>query len=132
MMRRGGWVVCGVALLASAGGCVVSDTKPLTKVNAVQADHQIPSDELLDVAIHPLDPGIPPEIAKDTKALDKKHINPGIRQAESRYLPTLLRSTPEASCQWGAVRVAPASAESVEVLVSAKLLQSTGAKLARV
>ncbi|TLY58691.1 MAG: hypothetical protein E6K52_12555, partial [Gammaproteobacteria bacterium] len=99
MMRRAGWVVCGVTLLASIGGCVVSETKPLPKVNAVQADRQIPSDELLDVAIHPLDPGIPPEIAKDTKALDKKHINPDIRQAESRYLPTLLRSTLEASGQ---------------------------------
>jgi len=130
MMRRAGWVVCGVTLLASIGGCVVSETKPLPKVNAVQADRQIPSDELLDVAIHPLDPGIPPEIAKDTKALDKKHINPDIRQAESRYLPTLLRSTLEASGQWGAVRVAPASAEFVDVLVSGKILESTGAKLA--
>ena len=130
MMRRAGWVVCGVTLLASIGGCVVSETKPLPKVNAVQADRQIPSDELLDVAIHPLDPGIPPEIAKDTKALDKKHINPDIRQAESRYLPTLLRSTLEASGQWGAVRVAPASAEFVDVLVSGRILESTGAKLA--
>ncbi len=130
MMRRGGWVVCGVALLASAGGCVVSDTKPLTKVNAVQADHQIPSDELLDVAIHPLDTGIPPEIAKDTKALDRKHINPDIRQAESRYIPTLLRSTLESSGQWGAVRVAPAGAEFVDVRVSGKILESTGARLA--
>src|SRR2546422_9376223 len=99
MMRRGAWVVCGVALLASAGGCVVSDTKPLTKVNAGQADHQIPSDELLDVAIHPLDKGISPEIAKDTKALDREHINPDIRHAENRYNPTPFRTTPESSGQ---------------------------------
>jgi hypothetical protein len=130
MMRRAVLVLCMAALLASAGGCVVNETKPLPKVNAVQADQQIAEDELLDVAVHPFDTGIPPEIAKDPKALDKKRISPEIRQAEARYIPTLLRSTLESSGQWGAVRVVPENAEFVDVRVSGKILESTGAKLA--
>jgi len=130
MMRRAVWLVCGAALLASAGGCVVHETKPLPRVNAVQADRQIPQDELLDVGVRPFDPGIPPELAKDPQALEKKRINPDIRQAESRYMPTLLRSTLESSGQWGAVRVIPPNADFVDVLVSGKILESTGAKLA--
>jgi hypothetical protein len=130
MMRRVVSVVCGVALLAGVGGCVVHETKPLPKINAVQADRQIPPDELLDVAVHPFDSGIPPELAKDRKALEKKRINPDIREAEGRFMPNVLRSTLESSGQWGAVRVVPTNAEFVDVLVSGKILESTGAKLA--
>src|SRR5207237_623402 len=94
----------------------------------VQAERQIPQDELLDVVVHPLDPGIPPNL--DAKALDKQRINPDIRKAESRYMATLLRGTLESSGQWGAVRVAPESAQFIDVLVSGRILESTGAKLA--
>jgi hypothetical protein len=130
MMRRVVSVVCGVTLLAGVGGCVVHETKPLPKINAVQADREIPADELLDVGVRTFDPGIPPQIEKDKQAQEKKRINPDIRQAESRYMPTVLRSTLESSGQWGAVRVVPPNAEFVDVLVSGKILESTGAKLA--
>src|SRR2546428_12531114 len=82
----------------------------------------------LDVAVHPFDPGIPPNL--DAKALDKQRINPDIRQAESRYMATLLRGTLESSGQWGAVRVAPEIAQFIDVIVSGRILESTGAKLA--
>src|SRR5205807_2074039 len=52
------------------------------------------------------------------------------RKAESRYVATLLRSTLETSGQWGAVRVAPESAQFIDVIVSGKIVESTGAKLA--
>ncbi|HEX4649261.1 MAG TPA: hypothetical protein VH111_10565 [Steroidobacteraceae bacterium] len=125
---RSGIAAAGCAVLIAAGGCVVHESKPLMKINPIQADRQIPQDELLDVAVHPLDPGIPPNL--DAKALDKQRINPDIRKAESRYMATLLRSTLESSGQWGAVRVAPDSAQFVDVLVSGKIVESTGAKLA--
>ena len=38
----------------------------------------------------------------------------------------LLRGTLETSGQWGAVRVIPASAEFVDVMVSGKIIESTG------
>src|SRR5207302_7400866 len=108
--------------------CVMQESKPLPRLNPVQAERQIPPDELLDVAVHPFEPGIPPNL--DAKALDKQRINPDIRQAESRYMATLLRGTLESSGQWGAVRVAPESAQFIDVLVSGGILESTGAKLA--
>ena len=120
--------VLGCAALLAAGGCVMQESKPLPKLNPIQADRQIPQDELLDVVVHPLDPGIPPNL--DAKALDKQRINPDIRKAESRYMATLLRGTLESSGQWGAVRVAPESAQFIDVLVSGRILESTGAKLA--
>src|SRR3984893_4462725 len=114
-----------VALLA-AGGCVVHESKPLPRLNPMQADRQIPPDELLDVAVHPFDPGIPPNL--DNKALEKQRINPDIRKAESRYIATLLRGTLESSGQWGAVRVAPESVPFIDVMVSGRILESTGAQ----
>ena len=126
--RRLVLAVAGCAALLAAGGCVMQESKPLPRLNPVQADRQIPPDELLDVAVHPFDPGIPPNL--DAKALDKQRINPDIRQAESRYMATLLRGTLESSGQWGAVRVAPEIAQFIDVIVSGRILESTGAKLA--
>jgi hypothetical protein len=122
--------VCGAALATLAAGCVVHETRPLPKINATQADRDIPQDELLDVAVHEFDPGIPPAIAKDEQALNKKRIYPDIRRAESRYVATMLRSTLEASGQWGAVRVIPEGVQFVDVQVWGKITESTGAKLA--
>jgi hypothetical protein len=102
----------------------------LPKINATQASSEIPDDELLDVVVHAFDPGVPPELAKNEQALNKKRIYPAIRQAESRYVATMLRGTLEASGQWGAVRVCPGNVQFVDVSVSGKIVESTGAKLA--
>src|SRR5690242_4323210 len=122
--------LCSALLLLSLYGCVVHETRPLPKINATQASHEIPEDELLDVAVHVFDPGVPAEIAKDEQALNKKRIYPDIRHAESRYVATMLRGTLEASGQWGAVRVVPENVQFVDVQVSGKIIESTGAKLA--
>jgi hypothetical protein len=117
-------------ILAAAAGCVVHETKPLPKINAIQADREIPQEELLDVAVHTFDPGVPAELAKDERTLNKKRIYPDIRAAESRYVATMLRGTLETSGQWGAVRVVPENVQFVDVQVSGKIVESTGAKLA--
>jgi hypothetical protein len=121
---------CCAALATLVAGCVVHETRPLPKINATQANREIPEDELLEVAVRTFDPGVPPEMAKDEQALNKKRIYPDIRQAESRYVATLLRGTLETSGQWGAVRVVPENVQFVDVLVSGKIIESTGAKLA--
>jgi hypothetical protein len=113
-----------------AGGCVVQETKPLPRITVIQASHEIPQDELLDVAVHAFDPGVPAEIAKNERALNKKRIDPDIRSAESRYVATMLRGTLETSGQWGAVRVVPETMQFVDVQVSGRIIESTGAKLA--
>src|SRR5205823_2839483 len=66
----------------------------------------------------------------DALPIYKQRISPDIRKAESRYIASLLRATLESSGQWGAVRVAPESAQFIDVIVSGRILESTGAKLA--
>lgn len=119
-----------LALVALLAGCVVKETRPLPKVNAVQATQQIPEAELLDVAIQEFDAGVPAALAGDEEALAKKRIYPDVRKAESRMIPGRLKATLEASAQWGAVRVVPASVQFVDVLVTGRILESTGAELA--
>ncbi len=123
-------MVVGLLFLGLVSACVVRETKPIPRINAVQADRQIPDDERLDVGVQTFDPGVPQQLAKDEKQLAKKRIDPQIRQAEGYYTATLLRGTLESSGQWGAVRVLPAGAEFVDVQVSGRILESTGAKLA--
>ena len=120
----------GALALAMLGGCMVNETKPLPKINAVQAEAEIPEGERLDVGVRAFDPGIPQELANDEEKLAKKRIYPEIRGAESRFMATMLRSTLESSGQWGAVRVVPEGAEFVDVVVTGKIVQSTGAQLA--
>jgi hypothetical protein len=121
------------ALLAAAAalllsGCVVKETRPLPKLNAVQAKQQIPDDQLLDVAIREFDPGIPAKV-DDEEELAKKRIYPDVRRAESRILPSKLRATLEATGHWGPVRVVPASVQFVDVLVTGRIVSSTGTEL---
>jgi|HigsolmetaAR201D_1030396.scaffolds.fasta_scaffold00054_51 hypothetical protein len=129
MIRRVLTGLLGAAALAALSGCMTNEIKPLAKVNPIQAQTQIPEEELLDVAVRVFDPGIPAEIANDEEELAKRRVFPEIRQAESRYIATMLRSTLESSGQWGAVRVVPDSVEFVDVIVDGKIVESTGARL---
>jgi hypothetical protein len=54
-----------LAAVLLLGGCMVKETRPLPKLNAVQATQQIPEDQLLDVAIREFEPGIPADLADD-------------------------------------------------------------------
>ncbi len=130
MFRQALIALFGVALACQLSGCMVNETKPLPKINPVQAKTQIPQDELLDVGIHEFDANIPESLAKDPDALAKQRIYPDIRKAEARFIPAQLRSTLESSGQWGAVRVVPANLQFIDVTVTGKIIESTGAKLA--
>jgi hypothetical protein len=102
---------------------------PQPKLTATQASAEIPDKELLDVAIHVLDSGIPKEIENNPDELDKKRLYPDVRKAEARYFANSLRDTLAGSGQWGAVRVVPETVQFVDVLVSGKILESNGAHL---
>lgn len=123
-----GVLTTALAVLALTG-CVVSETRPLPKLEAVQAKQQIPEAELLDVGIQTFDTNIPAALAGNEEALDKRRIYPDVRKAESRLLPARLKTTLEASGQWGAVRVVPEGVKFVDVMVSGKILESTGGRL---
>jgi hypothetical protein len=119
----------GAVLLTVLSGCVVKDTRPLPKMQAVQASAQIPETELLDLAIRHFETGIPEKWVDDEEALEKRRIYPDVRSAEARLLPMRLRATLESTGQWGAVRVVPESVQFVDVLVSGRILESSGAEL---
>jgi len=118
--------VASLAALVLLAGCVVQDVKPLPKVEARQAVREIPSEQRLDVVVRPLDPGIPGSLAADEEALAKKRIYPEVRKAEARYFAVMLRNTLESSAQWGAVRVAPENVQFVDVMVTGRIIESTG------
>jgi hypothetical protein len=52
-----------------------------------------------------------------------------MRKAEARYFAVMLRNTLEGSAQWGAVRVAPESVQFVDVVVTGRIIESTGKHL---
>lgn len=115
--------------LALLSGCVVNETRPLPKLEAVQAKQQIAEAELLDIAVQVFDANIPEALKDNEEALDKQRIYPDVRKAESRLLASRLKTTLETSGQWGAVRVVPEGVKFVDVLVTGKILESTGGSI---
>ncbi len=117
-----------VAALAASlllAGCVVQDTRPTTRVVAVKATAEVPQDELLDVAVRLFDPNVPP----DPKKQEEEGIFPDVRNAESRYMPVVIRDTLEGTGQWGQVRVMPRDGTGMDVYVDGKILVSDGREL---
>jgi hypothetical protein len=114
-----------MALAGSLSGCMTHETRPLPRINAVQAATEIPQDQLLDVGVRLLDENVP----KDEKTQEKERIFPDVRRAEARYIAMQMRNTLEGTGHWGQVRVMPADADALDVHVSGKILESTGAVL---
>jgi hypothetical protein len=92
----------------------------------ILAQQEIPEDLLLDVGIQILDPGLPED---DPDSLEEEGIYAGVRQSEARFVPYHLKTTLEATGQWGAVRVVPAGVQAGDVRVSGEILLSTGKTL---
>ncbi len=115
------------ALVASVllAGCVVQDTRPMTRVVAVKATAEVPQDELLDVAVRLFDPNVP----QDPKKQEEEGIFPDVRNAESRYIPVVIRDTLEGTGQWGQVRVLPRDGTGMDVYVDGRILVSDGREL---
>lgn len=113
-------------LLAFAGlgasGCMTHETRPLLRVNAIQASTEIPQDQLLDVGVHLFDENVP----KDEKVQEKTQVFPEVRKAEARYFPMQIRNTLEGTGQWGQVRVLPTDANALDVRVTGTIVESNG------
>ena len=98
--------MAALAACTLLAGCVVQDTRPMTRIVAVKATAEVPQDELLDVAVRLFDPNVP----QDPKQQEEEGIFPDVRNAESRYIPVTLRDTLEGTGQWGQARVLPREA----------------------
>ncbi len=121
-----GWLIFVAALLAA--GCV-KETRPLPVLQATQATTEVPAEQLLDVGVHILDPGVPKGVEEDPELMDKTRIYPEIRQAEARYIAMQLRDTLEDTGHWGTARVVPQTVQSFDLTVDGRIVESNGAYL---
>ena len=101
-------------------------------VKLIQADLEIPEDQLLDVGVLVFATGLPPagdDPEVETK-LEEKGVYRDVRRAEARFFPVHLANTLQLTGHWGAVRVVPTSTDAVDVVVSGTIRESTGRELA--
>jgi len=124
MTRILGLLRAGVPLLAALwlAGCMVQDQRPMQRIAAEKATTEVAQDELLDVGVRLFDPNVP----EDEAEREKRRIFPEVRNAESRYIPILIRDTLEDTGQWGQVRVLPRDGTGMEVFVDGRIVESDG------
>ncbi len=116
-------VLLCAGLLAS--GCITTQVKRVNEVQATQAQSEIPREQVLDLVVTQFDPGIPETI----KEQEEKGIYPAVRQAESNFIPQVLRSALDNTGYWGTVRVLPEATASSMVVVGGTILHSDGETL---
>jgi hypothetical protein len=101
------------------------DKRP--RVEAIQAKGEIPEERLLDLGVAMFDPGID---EGDRERLTTRGLSPELRGAEARYVAFHLKKTMEGTGNWGAVRMLPGPAEGLDVLVTGRIVESNGKRLA--
>jgi hypothetical protein len=111
-----------LAALLALSGCMTHETRPLPRINAIQASSETPPEQLLDVGVHLFDENLP----KDEKKMEQEHIFADVRKAEARFQPMQIRNTLEGSGHWGQVRVMPQDGDGMDVYVAGKILESNG------
>ena len=115
-----------MALSVVLSGCVVSETRPVEYQPAVNAQVEIPSEQLLSVAIVEFDPGLP---EAEELSIEETGVPAEVRRAESRFIAYHLKATLEQTSQWGAVRVIPQPREGSELVIKGEILHSGGESL---
>jgi len=113
-----------LALLIGLTGCATYSAQKVGPTPIMQAEAEIPEDQLLDVGILVFDT----EEVTEEKAEDEG-THPEIRKAECHFIPYHLKNTLQQSSQWGAVRVIPADTDNVDLTVKGKVLESNGKEL---
>jgi hypothetical protein len=113
-------VLAGFLAACTSEQVIHANAPPATRAGQSPVEQR-----LLDVAIAVFDPGLPEE--GKSKGNTESYLD--IRRAEARYLPYTLKKTLDHSGQWGAVRLVPDSRRSVDVLVTAEIVESNGMEL---
>lgn len=91
-----------------------------------QALPSIAEDELLDVGILVLDPGIE---QKMYLLAGYEYINPKLRQSEAAFIAVHLMRTLQAAERFGLVRMMPRNSVSADLFVSGRIRESSGRRL---
>ena len=121
-------IICSIAILSTFliffTGCATHHAQKVEPTPIMQAETEIPEDQLMDVGV----------LVFESKELDEETAkeegtNPDIRKAEIHFIPYHLKNTLNQSSHWGAVRVLPAEANSVDLLVAGEIIESNGEHL---
>jgi hypothetical protein len=119
-------LVPAVLLLVLACGMTRAGEPPLPVGSvALRIVNTPPDDRRIDVGLALFDPGIP----EDKSTHGKLGIYPEIRKSEARFMAVILRHTLVESNAWGVVRVLPERDETVELLLTGRILRSDGRAL---
>ena len=110
--------------LLIVSGCATYHAQKVGPTTIMRAQEEIPEDQLLDVGILVFDS----EELSEEEAEDEG-TNNDIRRAESHFIPYHVKNTMRQSSQWGATSVIPGETDSVDLLVTGKILESNGETL---
>ena len=110
--------------LMMLAGCATYDAQKVGPTPILQAQAEIPEEQLLDVGILVFESQ---ELTE--KQAKKEGTNPDIRKAESHYIPYHLKNTLQQSSHWGAIRVVPSETQSVDLMVNGEIIESNGEHL---
>jgi len=113
-------LLLGIALLVS--GCVNQTVKSTSVPPLDRPIQPIADDELLDVGVSILNPGI-------DALKDDDQIFPEVRRAEATFIANELSKTLQDVGAWGAVRVVPDEQQFTDLLISGQILHSDGESL---
>ena len=115
--------IIAISLLI-VSGCATYHAQKVGPTTIMRAQEEIPEDQLLDVGILVFDS----EELSEEEAEDEG-TNNDIRRAESHFIPYHVKNTMRQSSQWGATSVIPGETDSVDLLVTGKILESNGETL---
>jgi hypothetical protein len=120
--RRTIWLSSILLLL---GACVTKEIRTVDMTPPQQTAQLLDEAMLLDIGIAVFDANVPESYDEQVKQL----IQPDIRHAEANYFPYVAKNLMQSTGNWGAVRVIPRPTHAVDVVVSGKILHSTGEHL---
>ncbi len=110
-------------LLVLLGGCVSHEVRTVDMTPPEQL--ALAEQELLDVGVAVFDPNVPESYDEQVDEL----VQPDIRAAEANYIPYFAKNLLQSTGNWGAVRVIPRPTHAVDVVVTGRILHSTGESL---
>ena len=108
-------------LLALLAGCATINSQKIEMIPILEAEREIPEDQLLDVGI-----SIFESESVTAAEVEKQGTSAEIRKAEEYYMPYHLKDTLQRTSHWGTVRVVPAATGSSELLIRGKIIESNG------
>jgi hypothetical protein len=114
--------LAAISVLLAA--CASGSHRQVGPTTIIQAEAEIPPEQLLDVGIVPFTWD-----EMTAEEAEEEGTNPDIRAVESHFMAYHLKSTLHRSSQWGAISVLPSEIGDVDLLIKGRILESNGEHL---